>query len=492
MIIHPEGLFRNQQADETVRQFERFPSDTRVSFSILQNKSAGKGILKNISLAGGFIESSHIAPPNTWLNLKIFNDTTGTIQTAARSLRHGGEGFGLHFAWTDRHGFESLRDFLATMGHKRETPPSSSVLPKEEGSLEGSVDALIRKTWASFIRNSSGSLLNTMISWCHSAFFFEAEETGNPEETFFQGKSPSITEVLRKIRIFSPTSLPVLLIGETGTGKEVFSRTIHHYSQQKDGPFIPVNCGAIPEPLAESLLFGHEKGSFTGAYAQQKGYLESAADGTLFLDEIGDLPLPLQVKLLRVLQERVFTRIGSHTEIPLTCRIITATNKDLKEEVRKGAFRQDLFYRLEGVGITIPPLRERTEDILPLAHFLVQKISRKMGLIAKALSTDAERLIIGHPWNGNVRELGNALHRAVSVSRHIEILPEDLGIAPGTASKEPSGSLRERRERHERDILCACLLRHGGNVGKIADELGISRPSVYNMLKKYAIDPPTL
>jgi len=485
-------LFRNQQTAETVRQFERFPADTRVSFSIFQNKSAGKGILKNVSLSGGFIESSHLAPPNTWLNLKIFNDTTGPIQTAARSLRHGAEGFGLHFAWTDRHGFESLRDFLATMGQKRGTPPSSQVLPREEGSLDGPADALLRKTWASFIRNSSGSLLNTMISWCHSAFFFEAEETGDPDETFFQGSSPSISEVFRKIRIFSPTSLPVLLIGETGTGKEVFSRTIHHHSQQKDGPFIPVNCGAIPESLAESLLFGHEKGSFTGAYAQQKGYLESAAEGTLFLDEVGDLPLSLQVKLLRVLQERVFTRIGSHTEIPLTCRIVAATNKDLKEEVRKGAFRQDLFYRLEGVAITIPPLRDREEDILPLSHFLVQKISRKMGLIAKALSPEAERLIVSLPWKGNVRELGNALHRAVIVSRHIEILPEDLGIGPIPAGKETGGSLREQRERHEKNILCACLLRHGGNVGKIADELGVSRPSVYNMLKKYALELPEL
>lgn len=468
-----------------MRQFERFSSDTSVSFNVFQNKASGQGILKNVSLSGGFIESRHAAPPNTWLSLKISHDRIGTIQTAARSLREDARGFSIHFAWTDRTALSSLRDFLSTMGQ----PIGPS---KEEASLEGPIDSLIRKTWASFVRNASGSLLNTMISWCHSAFFYDAEETENPEDTFYQGNSPAITDVYRKIRIFAPTSLPVLLMGETGTGKEVFSRTIHHYSAQKEGPFIPVNCGAIPESLAESLLFGHEKGSFTGATAQQKGYIESAADGTLFLDEIGDLPLSLQVKLLRVLQERVFNRIGSHTQIPLTCRIVTATNKDLKEEVRKGTFRQDLFYRLEGVSISIPPLRERAGDLLPLAHFLVQKISRKMGLIAKALSPEAERLIESHPWKGNVRELGNALHRAVIVSRHIEILPEDLGVGLPSSGKEPSGSLRERRERHEKEILSSCLLRHGGNVGKIADELGISRPSVYNMLKKHALELPSL
>ena len=476
-----------------MRQFERFSSDTSVSFSVFQNRFSGQGTLKNISLSGGFIESRQITPPNTWINIKICHDGIGTIQTAARSLRQDQRGFSIHFAWTDRTALSSLRDFLSSLGASSDDPGEISTgFPKEDASLDGPIDSLIRKTWASFVRNASGSLLNTMISWCHSAFFSEAEETENPEETFYQGNSQAISEVYRKIRIFAPTSLPVLLMGETGTGKEVFSRTIHHYGAQKEGPFIPVNCGAIPETLAESLLFGHEKGSFTGAVAQQKGYFESASDGTLFLDEIGDLPLPLQVKLLRVLQERAFNRIGSHTQIPLTCRIVTATNKDLKEEVRKGTFRQDLFYRLEGVAISIPPLRERTDDLLPLAHFLVQKISRKMGLIAKALSPEAERLIQSCPWKGNVRELGNALHRAVIVSRHIEILPEDLGVGSPSSGKDPSGSLRERRDRHEKEILSACLLRHGGNVGKVADELGISRPSVYNMLKKYTLELPTL
>ncbi len=475
-----------------MRQFERFSSDTSISFSVFQNRFSGQGILKNISLSGGFIESRQITPPNTWVTLKFSHDRIGTIQTAARSLREDKGGFSIHFAWTDRTALSSLRDFLATLGGTREISNRSTEYPTEEVSLDAPIDSLIRKTWASFVRNASGSLLNTIISWCHSAFFYDAEETKNPEDTFYQGSSPAIGDVYRKIRIFAPTSLPVLLMGETGTGKEVFSRTIHHYSAQKEGPFIPVNCGAIPEALAESLLFGHEKGSFTGAIAQQKGYLESAADGTLFLDEIGDLPLPLQVKLLRVLQERVFNRIGSHAQIPLTCRIVTATNKDLKEEVRKGTFRQDLFYRLEGVAISIPPLRERTEDLLPLAQFLVQKISRKMGLIAKALSPEAEHLIQSSPWKGNVRELGNALHRAVIVSRHIEILPEDLGVASFSSLKEPAGSLRVRREKHEKEILSACLLRHGGNVGKIADELGVSRPSVYNMIKKYTLDFPNL
>ena len=299
-------------------------------------------------------------------------------------------------------------------------------------------------------------------------------------------------DVQKKVLTFAPTTLPILLTGETGTGKEVFSRVIHQNSRFKDGPFIPVNCGAIPMELAESLLFGHEKGSFTGAHAQQKGYMESAEAGTLFLDEIGDLPQPLQVKLLRVLQERVFTRIGSHKEIPLNCRIVTATNKNLKEEVQKGRFRQDLFYRLEGVMIAIPPLRERTEDLIPLARFLVKKISRTMGLIAKPLSIETENLIASYAWRGNVRELGNALHRAVVVSRHLEILPADLGIGEVFPRESAPRSLRELRDRHERDILWECLARHSGNVAKVAEEMGISRPSVYNMLKRYELDQTVL
>ncbi|MHB8544837.1 MAG: sigma 54-interacting transcriptional regulator [Leptospirales bacterium] len=468
-----------------VRQFERFPVSTGATFNVLQNKATGTGLLRNISLTGGYIQSSQITLPNSWIHLKLLSEELGSVQTTARILRQDTGGFGLHFAWTDRSSLQKLRDFLEKTG-KNGSATEGSLNPLIS---DLSLDSILRKSWASFVKTSSDSLLNTIIGWCHNAFFLDQTDRDPLQEiSFFNGLSPAINEVHKKIMTFAPTSLPVLLTGETGTGKEVFSRAIHQNSRFMDGPFIPVNCGAIPMELAESLLFGHEKGSFTGAHAQQKGYMESAESGTLFLDEIGDLPLSLQVKLLRVLQERVFTRIGSHKEIALNCRIVTATNKNLKEEIQKGRFRQDLFYRLEGVMIAIPPLRERTGDLVPMARFLVKKISRTMGLIAKPLSLEAEELIAGYPWRGNVRELGNALHRAVVVSRHLEILPSDLGIGevspPGSAPR----SLRELRDRHERDILWGCLVRHAGNVAKVADELGISRPSVYNMLKRHDLD----
>ncbi len=481
-----------------MRQFERYPIETGATFSVLQNKVNGSGILRNISLTGGYIEAPRIAISNSWIQLKVLAEDLGTIQTTARVLRQNERGFALHFAWTDRSSLQKLKNYLETVEPVTQTlrtlsPENGAALTEpfpNNIAFKDPIDSILRKSWASFVKNSSDSLLNTIIGWCHNAFCLDDDEEGtSPRETaFFAGTSPAIYEVRKKVQTFAPTSLPILLTGETGTGKEVFSREIHQNSRFKEGPFVPVNCGAIPMELAESLLFGHEKGSFTGAHTQQRGYLEAAADGTLFLDEIGDLPLPLQVKLLRVLQERSFTRIGSHKEVPVTCRIVTATNKNLKEEVRKGNFRQDLFYRLEGVIISLPPLRERVEDIVPMARFLVKRISRKMGLIPKFLSLETEEMIRTHPWKGNIRELGNALHRAVVVSRHLEIFPEDLGIGDSTASGSLPKSLRELRDRHEKDILCACLARHSGNVAKVADELGISRPSVYNMLKKYEQD----
>ncbi len=456
-----------------MRQFDRYAVNAGVSFrSPSLGRTPVRGALRDLSLSGGRIAAPQPVPPNSWLSLEIEHPSLGLLQTSARVVRPADEGFGVHFLWTDRKSLQALRDFLS---------PLAGLSDAERE------DSTLRKIWGTLLRNSPDSLVNTMISWCNSTFALEDEMAGKDGEDFYEGTSPAIQKVYEKIRLFAPTTLPVLLEGETGTGKEVFSRTVHRLSQSADGPFVPVNCGAIPPTLAESLLFGHEKGSFTGANARQKGHFEEAAGGTLFLDEIGDLPLPIQVKMLRVLQERAFSRVGSHEEIPLSCRIVAASNKDLKREVREGRFRQDLYYRLEGVAVTIPPLRERAEDILPLARFLARKISRRMGLIAKDFSPAAERLIASHPWTGNVRELLNAVHRAVVVSRHIEILPEDLGV--GLPSDRPGGgTLRERRERHEREVLYACLSRNGGNVGKVADELGISRPSVYNLMRKYALD----
>jgi len=492
-----------------MRQYDRYPVQADVSFEVLDRKNKGEGLLREVSLSSGFIEYPRHIPLYSWLKVKITPPKQGPIETMGHVLRLGGGGFALHFNWLDRqqlgefgqflknHAPGTFQQALAGRSTTAENTASKGRLVPSTG-IDFSLDLLYRKSWASFIENAPSHYFEMMINWSRETFLSKSatDESDSLEGSVFVGKSPAVQEVMKKIRTFAPTALPILLIGETGSGKEVFSRCIHQMSQAKDGPFIPVNCGAIPDHLAESLLFGHEKGSFSGAHQTQKGYMEAASGGTILLDEIGELPLMLQVKLLRVLQERTFTRVGSHKEIPLQCRIVSATNKNLKEEVKKGTFRQDLYYRLEGVMISIPPLRERREDLPHLAEFLVRDISNKMGLVSKPLSADARQKILKAPWTGNVRELYNAIHRAVIISEHHEILSRDLGLEEEdgrTVCAEPASgncrTLRELRDAYEKNVLWDCLVRNGGNVAKVSEELDISRPSVYNMLKKYQFNP---
>ncbi|MHB1286912.1 MAG: sigma 54-interacting transcriptional regulator [Leptospirales bacterium] len=485
-----------------MRQFERYPIRAGVSFEILDQKNKGEGFLRDVSLSSGFIECPRNIPLYSWLRVKIAPKDRPEIQTMGHVLRLDGGGFALHFNWLDRDHLSNFGDFLKN--HVSDFPwktltarnDGQGVSPFDENrqvlGTQDPMDLLYRKSWASFIENAPSHYLEMMINWSRETFLSKNSEM-DPDLTdgaAFIGRSPLIQEVMKKVRTFAPTSLPILLVGETGSGKEIFSRCIHQYGSSKDGPFIPVNCGAIPEHLAESLLFGHEKGSFSGAHQTQKGYMEAASGGTILLDEIGDLPLMLQVKLLRVLQERTFSRVGSHKEISLQCRVVSATNKNLKEAVRNGTFRQDLYYRLEGVMINIPPLRERKEDLPLMAEFLVKDISNKMGLISKPLSAEARQAILKAPWTGNVRELYNSISRAVIISESHEITSRDLGLAEEVVEKRAfPRTLREFRESHEKNILWDCLVRNDGNVAKVSEELDISRPSVYNMLKKYQFNP---
>jgi transcriptional regulator with PAS, ATPase and Fis domain len=492
-----------------MRQFERYSVQADVSFEILDKKNKMEGLLRDVSLSSGFIECPRNIPLYSWLKVRIASPKQPVIQTMGHVLRLDSGGFSLHFNWLDRAQLRHFGDFLkvhapgtflqTTSGHGSSKDNSQSSLLSASGN-DSPMEILYRKSWASFIENAPSHYLESMINWSRETFFSKAEveETATLDRSFFTGKSPAVQEVMKKIRTFAPTNLPILLIGETGSGKEIFSRSIHQMSQFKDGPFVPVNCGAIPDHLAESLFFGHEKGSFSGAHQTQKGYLEAANGGTILLDEIGELPLLLQVKLLRVLQERSFSRVGSHKDIPLQCRIVSATNKNLKEEVLKGTFRQDLYYRLEGVMIPIPPLRERREDLPQLAEFLVRDLSNKLEMVYKPLSASAREAIMKAPWTGNVRELYNSINRAVVIAEHHEILPSDLGL-PEPEGAQSSGTrlihsgngrtLRELRDDYEKNVLWECMLRNGGNVAKVSEELDISRPSVYNMLKKYQFNP---
>jgi two-component system nitrogen regulation response regulator GlnG len=315
-------------------------------------------------------------------------------------------------------------------------------------------------------------------------------------------------EIFKLIGRVAPTEATVLVEGETGTGKELVAKTIHLHSD-RSGPFLALNCSAIPAELLESELFGHERGAFTGAVDRRPGKFEQAAGGTLFLDEIGDLPLALQAKLLRVLQEREFTRLGGHTALAADVRIVAATNRDLEAATLRGDFREDLFFRLNVVRIRVPPLRERRDDIPPLVDFFVDKMRRQHGTKVLGVSEDARRLLAAASWPGNVRQLENALLRAaVLASGHRLLLPEDFDL--GTAARTPAAapvSLAAAVEQRvadllttpgvpprdvyqavladvERPLLRSVLDHTGGNQVKAADVLGINR----NTLRKKLTD----
>ncbi len=254
------------------------------------------------------------------------------------------------------------------------------------------------------------------------------ELTKSVRATVLVFKDPRSQELLARIERLAPSEANTLIIGETGTGKELVARHIHNLSRRGREPFVAVNCGAFAETLVESELFGHEKGAFTGATTHKAGWFEAANGGTLFLDEIGDLPLNMQVKLLRVLQEREVVRLGSRTPIPINVRLVAATNVNLADAVVAGHFREDLFYRLHVATIRLPPLRERPGDILPLAEFFLEEHCQRLGYNRASLSPNAERKMLEHSWPGNIRELENAIHHALLVCRNQQVQPADLHL----------------------------------------------------------------
>ena len=303
------------------------------------------------------------------------------------------------------------------------------------------------------------------------------------------GSGPRMQTVFESIRKVATSEAPVLVLGESGTGKEMTARAIHQRSARRDGPFVAINCSAIPESLIESELFGHEKGAFTGAHAQRKGRIEQANGGTLFLDEIGEVPLPIQVKLLRFLQESVIERVGGRQEIDIDTRVLAATNADLKKGMATGTFREDLFYRLAVVQIILPPLRDRNDDVLMLAHAFLKRFGEENGKAGLVFGADAVRAIRQHPWPGNVRELQNRVRRAVIMSEGKRLVPADLELE-ATNGPTPGSTLKEARDKLESDLIRAALQRHGGKITGAALELGISRPTLYEMMDKLNIAKP--
>ncbi len=296
----------------------------------------------------------------------------------------------------------------------------------------------------------------------------------------------SMQRVVRTVEKLAPSDATVLLLGESGTGKELLARALHDLSGRASNKFVAINCAAIPENLLESELFGYEKGAFTGAAKQTKGKIEYANGGTLFLDEVGDLPGALQAKLLRFLQERVVERIGGREEIPVDVRIVCATHQNLKDMMEQSRFREDLYYRLSEIVIDIPSLRMRDGDSLLLARVFLMKFTEQQGKSAMQFAEDAIEAIEGHGWPGNVRQLENAIKRAVIMADGNRILREDLGL-DGEIGKPDPVNLRQVRDEAERKAVVRALSRSDGNLVKAAELLGVSRPTLYDLLNRFGL-----
>ena len=301
------------------------------------------------------------------------------------------------------------------------------------------------------------------------------------------GDSYPIRELRKLLSKLAPTESPVLIRGESGTGKELVARTLHRLSQRRDNPFVAINCGAIPEHLIQSELFGHEKGAFTGAHQRKVGRIEAANTGTLFLDEIGDLPLELQANLLRFLQEKHIERVGGSQPIPVDVRVLAATHVDLESAITRGRFREDLYYRLNVLQVVTAPLRDRHGDLSMLANHFSHFYSQETGRRPRSFSEDALAAMGRHDWPGNVRELANRVRRGLVLAEGRQIEAQDLGLHGLALEVVPMGTLEDYKHRAERQALCDVLNRHSDNLSVAARVLGVSRPTFYRLLHKHQI-----
>ncbi len=318
--------------------------------------------------------------------------------------------------------------------------------------------------------------------------------TGPPEEII--GQSPVMQQLREQVRIVAPTNAWVLITGENGTGKELVARAIHRFSKRSHKPFVEVNCAAIPEELIESELFGHEKGAFTGATSKRRGKFDQAHEGTLFLDEIADMSLKTQAKVLRILQEQRFERVGGSRPIQVDVRVVAATNKNLEELIARGQFREDLYYRINVIPIQVPPLRERPEDIPLLIEYFLQEFARENNCPAKIMTPEAVAVLRRQPWPGNVRELKNFVQRLAILTpgRVIDLthLP-DIGGAEQSAGDVDQSffqitSLKEARSQFEREFLRRKLAEYQGNVSLTAEAIGLERSHLYKKMRTYGLD----
>jgi len=298
------------------------------------------------------------------------------------------------------------------------------------------------------------------------------------------GASAAMQRLRARVARVVPTTVPVLIQGETGTGKELLARAIHAGGSRRHGPFVPVNCGALSAELVDAELFGHERGAFTGAVGRRRGRAAEADGGTLFLDEIGELPAPLQCKLLRLLQEGEVQRVGADRPVPVDVRVVAATNRDLRQLVERGAFRADCYYRLSGVVIEVPPLRTREDDVIELAERIAGRMARELGRATLPITDAARGALAGYPWPGNVRELENVVREAVLYAEGTAVTAADVRAALGPRTTDGTVAAGAAE-------LVECLRRCEGNVTRAAHELGVSRPTLYKRLRDRGLDCAT-
>jgi len=366
---------------------------------------------------------------------------------------------------------------------KKIAPRTPVVLLTAYGTIEGAVNAMKEGAFDYIEKPFSPEVLEEVV---RRALASRAEALRGQRPIIAQ--DPKMLELLEVARTVASSPAPVLITGESGTGKELLARYIHEQSPRKDRPFVAVNCAALPEGLLETELFGHERGSFTGAVAQKKGKFELAHRGTLLLDEVSEMPLSLQAKILRALQEGEIDRVGGIKPVAVDVRVIATSNRDLVEEVRRGRFREDLFFRLNVIPLHIPPLRERKEDIPLLASYFLEKYADLNGKTAKDLAPETLDLLMDYFWPGNVRELENVIHRAVLLAKGEVLEPRDLVIEEGLSPRaphpvRPGTSLKEM----ERWLILETLKKVGGNRTKAAQLLGVSVRTIRNKLKEYRI-----
>jgi two-component system, NtrC family, response regulator len=386
-----------------------------------------------------------------------------------------------------REGLETLREIISLAPHTK------VIVVTGNDDRENALRAVAIGAYDFYQKPINTDVLGLIVQRAFSMHALEAENrrlleqrSSSPLDGIIAGSEP-MRRVCRMIEKVAPTLATTLLLGESGTGKEVLARALHELSDRVRQPFVAINCAAIPDTLLESELFGYEKGAFTGALKQTPGRLESANSGTLFLDEVGDMPLALQAKLLRFLQERVIERVGGREQIPVDVRIVCATNRDLGASISTGSFRQDLYYRISEVTVQIPPLREREGDVLIIGQHLLADRSRRHGRALRGFTEDAIRALREYSWPGNIRELENKINGAVIMAEGKQVSAADLGLSEQGSNVEYL-NLRVARQRAESQAIRQALVLAAGNLSKAAELLGITRPTLYDLLEKNEIN----